>query len=126
MKYCKNGQRIKLISVDATDERKGLCIGSIGTCLEDSEIPYVKFNKGPSHWAVLARQCHPLDAKEARPTVRAKRPAQQPQHEICVWHHDDEAWSTDCGQYFVLNSGRPYQNGMRFCYHCGRRLHAVR
>jgi hypothetical protein len=62
---------------------------------------------------------------EARPTVRAKRPVQPPQHEFCFWHNDDGWWRTDCGKYFALNDGSPHQNGMRFCYHCGRKLRAV-
>ena len=73
------------------------------------------------HWKTVRARI-----KEARPTVRAKRPVQQPNQKICIWHHDEEGWLTDCGEYFVLNNGRPYQNGMRFCYHCGGKLHAVR
>lgn len=58
--------------------------------------------------------------------VRANNSIQQQKKKYCVWHHNDEAWSTECGQYFVLNEGSPYQNGMHFCYHCGRVLRVKR
>jgi hypothetical protein len=41
----------------------------------------------------------------------------------CEWSDDGEGnWSTECGQLFVLIEGSPHQNGMRYCYHCGRKL----
>ena len=42
--------------------------------------------------------------------------------EECHWRQDEDAWTTGCGQLFVLNDGTPADNHMRFCYHCGGKL----
>lgn len=41
----------------------------------------------------------------------------------CTWTEDTEGvWQTECGRCFQINEGSPAENGMLFCYHCGRRL----
>ena len=42
----------------------------------------------------------------------------------CKWVDNDDFWSTSCGRDFVLNDGTPKENGMRYCYHCGKPLAA--
>lgn len=43
--------------------------------------------------------------------------------QLCIWREDpDGVWETSCGEYFQINDGTPSENGMLFCYHCGRRL----
>jgi hypothetical protein len=39
----------------------------------------------------------------------------------CTWYStvDDGDWSTDCGNYFVLDDGTPSDNKMKFCCFCG-------
>lgn len=32
------------------------------------------------------------------------------------------AWTTACGELFIIEEGTPSQNGMLFCHHCGKRL----
>ena len=43
---------------------------------------------------------------------------------LCEWSLDeyDYHWNTSCGEEFILNEGTPFQNGMRFCHHCGKRI----
>lgn len=43
---------------------------------------------------------------------------------ICFWKYDIDYnyYHTDCGEDFTLEEGTPYQNKMRYCYHCGRKL----
>ena len=39
----------------------------------------------------------------------------------CGWAHDEDGmWQTDCGGMFVIDSGNPEENDMRFCCYCGR------
>lgn len=42
--------------------------------------------------------------------------------EICKWYREDDSdmWQSPCGVAFTLNEGTPYQNGMRYCYKCGK------
>jgi hypothetical protein len=43
----------------------------------------------------------------------------------CVWVSGDEfggLYETSCGQAFTLNDGTPEENGMLYCYHCGKPL----
>lgn len=42
---------------------------------------------------------------------------------VCRWTEADEGYfDTDCGHAFVLNTGTPPENHMRFCAYCGRAL----
>lgn len=46
----------------------------------------------------------------------------------CCWSQDDEfsdAWSTGCGEMFVLNEGTPKENEMRFCCFCGEKIEQI-
>jgi hypothetical protein len=38
---------------------------------------------------------------------------------------DDETWQTACGQQFVINSGTPEENKMRYCCFCGEPLEHI-
>jgi len=42
----------------------------------------------------------------------------------CSWAHkedwDDDYWETSCDNAFVLLSGTPSDNGMKFCPYCGK------
>ena len=42
--------------------------------------------------------------------------------ETCRWVDNDDFWSTSCGRDFILNDGTPKENGMIYCYHCGKPL----
>lgn len=45
----------------------------------------------------------------------------------CNWREDvDGNWHTDCSQCFVLTSGSPDDNGMKFCCYCGSALVEIR
>lgn len=48
--------------------------------------------------------------------------------DICTWKYDIDYdyYHTDCGEDFTLMDGTPYQNKMRYCYRCGRKLKATR
>lgn len=41
----------------------------------------------------------------------------------CDWHQDGDeesgTWGTDCGRYFGLEDGDPFDNSIRFCSYCG-------
>ena len=45
----------------------------------------------------------------------------------CTWTRDDEGdcaviYNTECGKDFILNSGVPVKNGMKYCACCGGKL----
>ena len=41
----------------------------------------------------------------------------------CTWTEDDDGnFETTCGEMFVLITGTPYENSMRFCCYCGSPL----
>ena len=42
----------------------------------------------------------------------------------CKWRYDEDdgCWVTACGEQFCLEDGGPSENGMIFCYHCGKRI----
>ena len=45
--------------------------------------------------------------------------------EFCIWNQDNEGgdiWESSCGNYFILNEGTPVENGMKFCFKCGKPL----
>lgn len=46
--------------------------------------------------------------------------------ETCIWSRADdgsEVYETSCQEgCFMLNSGTPSENGMRFCCYCGKPL----
>ena len=47
--------------------------------------------------------------------------------QLCKWEFDkwDEAYETDCGQYWVFTDGGPAENNVRFCHYCGRKVREV-
>jgi hypothetical protein len=48
--------------------------------------------------------------------------------EKCNWNESagGEYWQTDCGKQVVITDGTPAENGMRYCYHCGKQLDGKR
>lgn len=43
--------------------------------------------------------------------------------EPCDWLQDsDGLWRTDCGNLFEFNAGGPFENDMKFCGYCGKKL----
>ena len=58
-----------------------------------------------------------ISAAEAKFTSANKR-----RNAICRWKFDkdDCYWHTSCGQDFVFNDGTPAENGVIFCFHCGK------
>ncbi len=58
-------------------------------------------------------------------TFREQIAAAQPGAPTCCkWKFDNEsdAWETACGNMFVLGTGTPAQNEMRYCPYCGEAL----
>lgn len=48
------------------------------------------------------------------------------QYGPCVWQENEDGYyDTTCGNAFVMESGTPRENGMRWCCYCGRRMHDV-
>jgi hypothetical protein len=48
--------------------------------------------------------------------------------DVCAWAQDGEdsdAWGTSCGHFFRLEEGTPADNGMKFCWHCGKPCESV-
>ena len=51
--------------------------------------------------------------------------------QTCEWGFDEDdpelggAWATGCGRLFELNDGTPKDNGMLYCYHCGKKLKEI-
>ena len=47
--------------------------------------------------------------------------------ELCGWTQPDyeefNTWDTGCGHCFMLESGKPSDNDMRFCCYCGKLIH---
>jgi hypothetical protein len=45
----------------------------------------------------------------------------------CHWYEDEDgAWHTDCEKMFVLNTGTPTENKMRYCCYCSKGLVEVK
>lgn len=45
----------------------------------------------------------------------------------CEWREDaDSNWETSCGESCIIPEGTPTENGMLFCWHCGKPLREVR
>jgi len=45
----------------------------------------------------------------------------------CHWYEDEDGvWHTDCEKMFVLNTGTPTENKMRYCCYCGKNLVEVK
>ena len=40
----------------------------------------------------------------------------------CRWTETDEAWETDCGKMYSIESGTPAENGMVYCTFCSRKI----
>ena len=60
----------------------------------------------------------PIQQAEAELTALKRR--------TCIWTQDEWtcAWDTTCKNSFILETGNPAQNQMRFCPYCGGRLKA--
>jgi hypothetical protein len=63
-------------------------------------------------------------------TLDASDPEIGPQiKEVCEWREDDPncgCWHPSCGgDLFVLDSGPPSENKMKFCCYCGKELTEV-
>ena len=44
--------------------------------------------------------------------------------DICEWwQNEDSFWESPCGVAWQFTDGTPYQNGMRFCYKCGKPMY---
>jgi hypothetical protein len=47
-------------------------------------------------------------------------------NEECSWIQDDDGntWAAGCGRhyYFTLIEGTPSENGMKYCFRCGKKL----
>ena len=44
----------------------------------------------------------------------------------CIWKKEENCWSTDCGNKFVVNDGSPGENGMVYCPFCARVIYVRR
>ena len=42
----------------------------------------------------------------------------------CTWEYDSDldTWETECGESFCLTNGTPSENGMIYCFHCGKKI----
>lgn len=43
----------------------------------------------------------------------------------CCWRsqlYDEQVWDTECGGKWILAEGTPCDNGMNFCFSCGKRI----
>jgi len=42
---------------------------------------------------------------------------------VCVWSEDEDSdgdvWKTICGEIFIMDYGRPIENGFHYCCFCG-------
>lgn len=54
----------------------------------------------------------------------AKKPAlpEKKWHDVCLWVHESDLYSTSCGKEFVFDSGTPGENGFKVCPFCGNNL----
>ena len=45
----------------------------------------------------------------------------------CRWTHDEyhDYWHTGCGQDWCFEDGGPKENGVRYCYHCGKPVRVI-
>lgn len=43
---------------------------------------------------------------------------------VCYWKHDEFEgyWVAECGMKWCFPEGTPFQNGMRYCPKCGKKL----
>jgi hypothetical protein len=55
-------------------------------------------------------------------TEKSRTSTNNRRNAICHWKYcgDDGYWHTSCGEDFVFNDGTPQENGVLFCYHCGK------
>ncbi len=58
---------------------------------------------------------------------RGRRDEQAKPVEKCVWADtgDSASWQSSCGKHFEFNEGGPVENGMKFCYSCGKPLEEI-
>lgn len=63
-------------------------------------------------------------AAEFKADVLAIIDAAPEQQATCTWTHDDieDKENTQCGEAFLLDSGTPIENKMKFCCYCGKVL----
>lgn len=39
----------------------------------------------------------------------------------CEWKEDEDGnWSTSCDQIMVFEYAKPFEQGYKFCHHCGK------
>lgn len=52
-------------------------------------------------------------------------------YEFCTWESADEdlelggTYATECGRLWQLNDGTLKENGVVYCYHCGRQVKQI-
>ncbi len=45
----------------------------------------------------------------------------------CRWTEDEDGvWHTACGRTWILDNEGPAENGVRYCFCCGKRVEAVK
>ena len=43
--------------------------------------------------------------------------------ETCYWYEDGDdsaVWATTCGRHWYFTEGSPQDNGVKFCFNCGK------
>lgn len=67
------------------------------------------------------------EATDAITALRAALEQPEPTPE-CSWmqdgDHESDVWAAGCGRhrYFAFNEGSPSESGMKYCFHCGKKL----
>lgn len=57
--------------------------------------------------------------------VDANKMVEQGGDELCTWEQDEETpsmYTTQCGQEYHFIEGDAQENGINFCYHCGKKV----
>lgn len=45
----------------------------------------------------------------------------------CTWSQDEEGyWQTSCKQYMVFEYTPPFEQGYKYCHHCGKPIHFIK
>ena len=104
-------------------EPKGMTMDKIDELIRNIETQAILLHDKSREKSLLMTDYTSSEA--ARATLRAEfKRLRQETSGICNWtaSYDDEYWNTDCGQDFVLETGSPKENDMRFCSYCGKRL----
>jgi len=59
-------------------------------------------------------------------TDKAEAPNSSGNHQPCDWKQDDDGnWDTSCNQCVCFEHAPPFEQGYKFCHHCGLTINFI-